>query len=108
MLSASCGPALRLVIWLSAVLSASSAAFAADQPPTVPLAALFIAQIVLLLLVGRLLGEAMQRIGQPAVMGQLIAGVILAARFGRRVSTRSFPVDMSKRRCSKQSPISAS
>jgi Kef-type K+ transport system membrane component KefB len=43
----------------------------------VPLAALFIAQIVLLLLVGRLLGEAMQRIGQPAVMGQLIAGVIL-------------------------------
>jgi Kef-type K+ transport system membrane component KefB/nucleotide-binding universal stress UspA family protein len=39
--------------------------------------ALFIAQIVLLLLVGRLLGEAMQRIGQPAVMGQLIAGVVL-------------------------------
>jgi Kef-type K+ transport system membrane component KefB len=38
---------------------------------------LFIAQIVLLLLVGRLLGEAMQRIGQPAVMGQLIAGVAL-------------------------------
>ena len=79
MLSASCGPALRLVIWLSAVLSASSAAFAADQPPTVPLAALFIAQIVLLLLVGRLLGEAMQRIGQPAVKGQLIAGVILGS-----------------------------
>jgi Kef-type K+ transport system membrane component KefB/nucleotide-binding universal stress UspA family protein len=39
--------------------------------------ALFITQIVLLLLVGRLLGEAMQRIGQPAVMGQLIAGVAL-------------------------------
>jgi Kef-type K+ transport system membrane component KefB/nucleotide-binding universal stress UspA family protein len=39
--------------------------------------ALFIAQIVLLLLVSRLLGEAMQRIGQPAVMGQLIAGVAL-------------------------------
>jgi Kef-type K+ transport system membrane component KefB len=38
---------------------------------------LFIAQIVLLLLVSRLLGEAMQRIGQPAVMGQLIAGVAL-------------------------------
>jgi len=37
----------------------------------------FIAQIVLLLMVGRLLGEAMQRIGQPAVMGQLIAGIIL-------------------------------
>jgi len=39
--------------------------------------ALFIAQIVVLLLVGRLLGEAMQRIGQPAVMGQLLAGVLL-------------------------------
>jgi|SRR5579859_471524 len=39
--------------------------------------ALFIAQIVLLLLVGRLAGEGMQRIGQPAVMGQLIAGIVL-------------------------------
>jgi Kef-type K+ transport system membrane component KefB/nucleotide-binding universal stress UspA family protein len=77
MLSASCGPALRLVIWLGAVLSTSSAAFAADQPPTVPSEALFIAQIVLLLLVGRLLGELMQRMGQPAVMGQLIAGIVL-------------------------------
>src|SRR6516225_6921665 len=39
--------------------------------------ALFLAQIVLLMLVGRLMGEAMQRIGQPAVMGQLIAGMLL-------------------------------
>jgi Kef-type K+ transport system membrane component KefB/nucleotide-binding universal stress UspA family protein len=77
MLGASRGPTLRLIIWLGALLSARSAAFAADQPPTVPSEALFIAQIVLLLLVGRLLGEVMQRIGQPAVMGQLIAGVIL-------------------------------
>jgi Kef-type K+ transport system membrane component KefB/nucleotide-binding universal stress UspA family protein len=38
---------------------------------------LFIAQIIVLLLVGRLLGEAMQRIGQPAVMGQLLAGILL-------------------------------
>jgi Kef-type K+ transport system membrane component KefB/nucleotide-binding universal stress UspA family protein len=42
-----------------------------------PSEALFIAQLVVLLLVGRLLGEAMQRIGQPAVMGQLFAGVLL-------------------------------
>lgn len=40
------------------------------------LTVLFI-EIVLMLFVGRLLGEAMQRLGQPAVMGQLIAGVIL-------------------------------
>jgi len=37
----------------------------------------FLAQIVVLLLAGRLLGEAMQRIRQPAVMGQLLAGVML-------------------------------
>jgi Kef-type K+ transport system membrane component KefB/nucleotide-binding universal stress UspA family protein len=42
-----------------------------------PSEALFLAQVVLLLLVGRLMGEAMQRIGQPAVMGQLIAGILL-------------------------------
>jgi Kef-type K+ transport system membrane component KefB/nucleotide-binding universal stress UspA family protein len=38
---------------------------------------LLISQIVLLLLVGRGLGEAMQRIGQPSVVGQLLAGLIL-------------------------------
>lgn len=37
----------------------------------------FIAEIVLLLLVGRMLGEGMQRLGQPAIMGQLIAGILL-------------------------------
>jgi Kef-type K+ transport system membrane component KefB/nucleotide-binding universal stress UspA family protein len=52
-------------------------ALASEGAPTGPSEALFIAQIVLLLLVGRLLGEAMQRVGQPAVMGQLIAGVLL-------------------------------
>ncbi len=42
-----------------------------------PSEALFLTQIVVLMLSGRLLGEAMLRIGQPAVMGQLLAGVIL-------------------------------
>jgi Kef-type K+ transport system membrane component KefB len=51
-------------------------ALAAEQPVTEPSEAIFIAQIVLLLLVARLLGEIMQRIGQPAVMGQLIAGIM--------------------------------
>ncbi len=37
----------------------------------------FIAQILTLMVVGRLLGEAMLHIGQPAVMGQLIAGLLL-------------------------------
>ena len=39
--------------------------------------AVFLGQILLLLLVGRLLGEIMQRVSQPAVMGQLLAGVLL-------------------------------
>jgi Kef-type K+ transport system membrane component KefB/nucleotide-binding universal stress UspA family protein len=39
--------------------------------------AIFFWQLVALLLCGRLLGEAMQRIGQPAVLGQLIAGILL-------------------------------
>jgi hypothetical protein len=37
----------------------------------------FLAQIIALLVCGRLLGELMQRVGQPAVMGQLIAGILL-------------------------------
>lgn len=38
---------------------------------------IFFAQVVLLVVVGRLLGEWMQRIRQPAVIGQLLAGIIL-------------------------------
>src|SRR6476660_1023203 len=41
--------------------------------------AIFLAQIILLLTVGRLLGELMQRIGQPPVMGQLLAGLLLGS-----------------------------
>jgi Kef-type K+ transport system membrane component KefB/nucleotide-binding universal stress UspA family protein len=37
----------------------------------------FLAQVVTLLVCGRLMGELMQRIGQPSVMGQLIAGILL-------------------------------
>src|SRR5690349_23500864 len=43
--------------------------------------AVFIAQLALLLLVGRLMGEAAQRIGQPSVMGQLIGGLLLGPSF---------------------------
>jgi Kef-type K+ transport system membrane component KefB/nucleotide-binding universal stress UspA family protein len=38
---------------------------------------IFFAQVGLLVVLGRLLGDGMQRIGQPAVMGQLVAGIIL-------------------------------
>jgi K+:H+ antiporter len=42
-----------------------------------PSVVVFLTQVVTLLIFGRLMGELMQRIGQPAVMGQLIAGILL-------------------------------
>jgi hypothetical protein len=83
--------ALRLQAWMGcAVLAvAASDAFAAEGAPSEPSEALSFAQIGLLLVVGRLLGKVMQRIGQPAVMGQLVAGVLLGpsvlARFGQTI-----------------------
>jgi Kef-type K+ transport system membrane component KefB/nucleotide-binding universal stress UspA family protein len=54
------------------------AAWAAGAPgESGPSVAIFVAQLLVLMLVGRLLGEGMLRIGQPAVMGQLIAGLVL-------------------------------
>src|SRR5437660_10592312 len=38
---------------------------------------IFIIQIGLLMVVGRFIGELMQRARQPAVMGQLLGGVLL-------------------------------
>ncbi|HTQ84204.1 MAG TPA: cation:proton antiporter, partial [Pseudolabrys sp.] len=52
-------------------------ALAAAGQDNGPSELLFIAELVLLILVGRLLGEGMLRLKQPAVMGQLIAGLIL-------------------------------
>jgi Kef-type K+ transport system membrane component KefB/nucleotide-binding universal stress UspA family protein len=42
-----------------------------------PSEALLIGQILVLVLLGRLLAEGMLRIGQPAAMGQLLAGILL-------------------------------
>jgi Kef-type K+ transport system membrane component KefB/nucleotide-binding universal stress UspA family protein len=39
--------------------------------------AIFAAELILLLFFGRVLGEGMSRIGQPAIFGQLLAGVLL-------------------------------
>ncbi len=50
---------------------------AADTGRQGPSEPVFIAQVLALMIVGRLLGEAMLRLGQPAVMGQLIAGLLL-------------------------------
>ena len=75
-------PAWPAVV-LATVLAAAaivlpSIAFAADTPAAAGSSdAIFIAELGLLLLVGRLMGEAAQRLGQPAVMGQLVGGLLL-------------------------------
>jgi Kef-type K+ transport system membrane component KefB/nucleotide-binding universal stress UspA family protein len=60
------------------LIACPSLACAADAPGEHgPSLAIFVAQLMVLMLVGRGLGELMLRIGQPAVMGQLIAGLVL-------------------------------
>ncbi|HEY5047120.1 MAG TPA: cation:proton antiporter [Rhizomicrobium sp.] len=59
------------------VLLASLPAWAAGGTFNSSTEPVFIAEIVVLLVSGRLLGELMQRLGQPALIGQLIAGMLL-------------------------------
>jgi Kef-type K+ transport system membrane component KefB len=47
-------------------------------------------RFIVQMLTGRLLEEAIRRIGQPSVMGQLLAG--LSARSGRSSSSGFFPL----------------
>ena len=70
----------RRLRWLGALLAfalATGPAFAANEAPKGASELVFVAQLVVLILVGRLLGEVMLRFKQPAVMGQLIAGLLL-------------------------------
>ena len=46
-----------------------------------PSLAIFFGEIVALIVVGRLVGELMERLGQSAVMGQLIGGMLLGPSF---------------------------
>lgn len=52
-------------------------AYAAAEKSARPSELVFIVQIILLITVGRGLGELMQRIGQPSVIGELLAGLLL-------------------------------
>ena len=71
-------PALAPVLLASALLcGAASVALAAEGQASGASAAIFFAQVGVLLLVGRALGELMQRFGQPEVMGQLLGGLLL-------------------------------
>ncbi len=66
----------QLCILLAPFALAATPAFAAGGEHG-PSEFVFVVQLALLMLVGRLLGEAMIRIKQPGVMGQLIAGLVL-------------------------------
>ena len=68
---------VRLCVWLCTLPVLTAAPAWAAEDGKGPSDAIFIAQIITLMVVGRLLGEAMLRLRQPAVMGQLIAGLLL-------------------------------
>jgi Kef-type K+ transport system membrane component KefB/nucleotide-binding universal stress UspA family protein len=70
-----------LFLAIAAVLTVAAPALAAGDAAKGPSEVVFIIQLLALMIVGRLLGEAMLRIGQPAVMGQLIAGLLLGPSF---------------------------
>ncbi len=91
---------------------------AAEAPPPTPPAAevVFLVEVALLIAAGRIGGELMQRIGQPAVMGQLIAGIVLgptrlrhaaAAPSGAGLSTRGDPARHDRRRRPARHPHAA-
>lgn len=61
----------------AALVLTTIAAGAEGGKSAAPSEFLLVAQIVLLIAVGRGLGETMQRIGQPSVMGELLAGILL-------------------------------
>jgi hypothetical protein len=63
---------LYLVSFMIATLATARANAATDTPVSVDVS--FFAALLTLILVGRLCGEAMNRIGQPSVIGQLLAG----------------------------------
>jgi Kef-type K+ transport system membrane component KefB/nucleotide-binding universal stress UspA family protein len=62
-----------------ATLSISAAYAATDATRSTEVS--FFAALLALILLGRSLGEAMNRIGQPSVVGQLLAGILLGPSF---------------------------
>jgi Kef-type K+ transport system membrane component KefB len=67
----------RHLLCVGLVLAVSTVpAFAAETAGQAS-TALFLVEVLVLVIAGRLLGELMQRMGQPSVMGHLLAGVVL-------------------------------
>ena len=68
---------MRPALWAASLILVPIAGYAAEGRSHAASEIVFISEILALVLCGRLMGELMQRIGQPAVMGQLIAGILL-------------------------------
>ena len=65
------------VAWVTIATLSSPSAHASAAAAKTSTEVTFFAALLALILVGRLLGEAMNRIGQPSVMGPLLAGILL-------------------------------
>jgi Kef-type K+ transport system membrane component KefB/nucleotide-binding universal stress UspA family protein len=60
-----------------ALMLGAGSSFAAEGGKGGPSEVIFLTQLITLMVVGRLLGELMNRIGQPSVMGMLLGGIML-------------------------------
>ncbi|ESW94358.1 cation:proton antiporter [Mesorhizobium sp. M0179] len=67
----------RPVALAAAAFAFMPAASLAAEKTSMSSEGIFVLEILLLLLVGRGIGELLERLGQPAVMGQLIGGILL-------------------------------
>ena len=104
---------LQSLVWVGvALLLMVTVAKTADEQAARPSEFLLLVQIALLIAVGRGLGDVMQRIGQPSVMGELLCGLLLGpSLFGwvwPEAQHAIFRPRLSKRPCSTASPSSAS
>ncbi|MCC6469581.1 MAG: cation:proton antiporter [Alphaproteobacteria bacterium] len=78
---------LKPWLWAGAAVALPAAAMAATGQKDAPSEVLFLGQVVVLLVAGRLMGEALARLGQPSIMGQLLAGILL----GKSALGAAFP-----------------
>src|SRR5882672_6344408 len=70
-------PRAATQLYALAIFLAVAAPALAAEAAKAPSEAILIVELVVLMAAGRMLGEGMLRIGQPAVMGQLLAGLLL-------------------------------
>ncbi len=69
--------ALALACAIAAFAASTGGAIAAEGAQSAPSEIIFLGQLIALVVVGRLIGEAMNRLGQPSVMGMLLGGILL-------------------------------